>query len=74
MKLGIVMGIYLQNGVNYFKVIEMVDIIELLKKDLKKIKKGEEPSTSHIVFKQKIVCNGKKHTDYYLWQPEEKKE
>jgi len=47
----------------------MVNIIELLKKDLKKIKKGEEPSTSHIVFKQKIVCNGKKHTDYYLWQP-----
>jgi len=52
----------------------MVDILEKLKKDLKKIKKVEEPIGSHIVFKQKIVCNGKKHTNYYLYKPEDNEE
>jgi len=50
----------------------MVDILEKLKKDLKQIKRGEEPTGSHIVLKQKIVCNGKKHTNYYLYKPEDK--
>lgn len=50
----------------------MVNIIEKLKKDLKEIKKGEEPYGSHIVFKQKMVCNGKKKTQYYLYKPENK--
>jgi len=52
----------------------MVNIIEKLKKDLKKIKKGEEPSGSHIVFKQKVVCNGKKKTQYYVYNPKDNEE
>ena len=51
----------------------MVDIIELLKKDLTQIEKEETPDSSHIIFKQKITCNGKKHTNYYLFNPEEEK-
>ena len=47
----------------------MVNIIERLKKDLKEIKKEDAPITSHIVFKQKIVCNGKKKTQYYKYIP-----
>lgn len=47
----------------------MVNIIELLKKDLKQITKSEAPTTSHIVFKQKMVCNGKKKTQYYKYVP-----
>jgi len=45
--------------------------IEQIKDKLKLIKRGEEPSGSHIVFKQKIVCNGKKHTNYYLYEPKD---
>lgn len=47
----------------------MVDIIERLKKDLKQIKKDEAPDTSHIIFKQKMVCDGKKKTQYYKYMP-----
>jgi len=47
----------------------MVNIIELLKKDLKQIKKTDSPDISHIVFKQKMVCNGKKKTQYYKYVP-----
>ena len=47
----------------------MVNIIKLLKKDLKKIEKNESPNTSHIVFKQQMVCDGKKKTQYYKYAP-----
>lgn len=52
----------------------MVNIIKRLKKDLKKIKKEDVPITSHIVFKQKMVCNGKKKTQYYKYIPNDNKE
>lgn len=52
----------------------MVDIIKKLKKDLEEIKKDEAPATSHIVFKQKIVCNGKKKTQYYKYVPPKENE
>lgn len=50
----------------------MVKVLKRLKRDLKKIKKGEEPDDSHIVFKQKIKCGEDKHTNYYLLQPDRK--
>ena len=52
----------------------MVNIIDRLKKDLKEIKHDEASGTSHIVFKQKIVCDGKKKTQYYKYQPNNKEE
>lgn len=55
-------------------MITMVNIIKKLKKDLKEIKKGEEPNNSHIVFKQKMVCNGKKKTQYYVYNPDNKED
>lgn len=50
----------------------MVNLIKKLKNDLKKIKKGEEPTDSHIVFKQKIVCGDKKKVQYYVYKPKDK--
>lgn len=47
----------------------MVNIIKKLKKDLKKIRKEDAPITSHIVFKQKMICDGKKKTQYYKYTP-----
>lgn len=49
-------------------VIKMVDILKRLKKDLKEIK-HDGPDVSHIVFKQKMVCDGKKKTQYYKYIP-----
>ena len=49
-------------------MIIMVNILDKLKKDLKEIKHAG-PDVSHIVFKQKAVCNGKKKTQYYKYTP-----
>lgn len=51
----------------------MVDILKRLKKDLKEIEHAG-PDVSHIVFKQKIVCNGKKKTHYYKYVPNDNNE
>lgn len=51
----------------------MVDILQRLKKDLKEIEHAR-PDVSHIVFKQKIVCNGKKKTQYYKYVPNDNNE
>ena len=50
----------------------MPKILKRLKRDLKKIQKGEEPEESHIVFKQDIDCKKDKHTNYYLLEPNKK--
>lgn len=49
-------------------VIIMANILERFKKDLKKIEHAG-PDVSHIAFKQKMVCNGKKKTQYYKYVP-----
>ena len=55
-------------------MITMTNILNRLKKDLKKIKKDESFGTSHIVFKQQMVCDGKKKTQYYKYAPNDNNE
>lgn len=50
----------------------MPKILKRLKRDLKRIDKGEEPEESHIVFKQNIDCKDDKHTNYYLLESNRK--
>jgi len=50
----------------------MTKILKRLKRDLKRINKGEEPEESHIVFKQDIKCDKEEHTNYYLLEPNRK--
>lgn len=49
-------------------VIIVVSILERFKKDLKEIEHAG-PEVSHIAFKQKMVCDGKKKTQYYKYVP-----